>query len=204
MNHTKLWIVDLDSRHWELFAHGLGFVKAISSFTELIFHVCLLGVQSSCMQTEKQNHIISFVRSWNKNMSRNVYLLNRHHLCLLYSWISCQLYSHTKLVFRTNRRGCDKSKTTVGKLLLTWIQICHVHFCVIYFWPLFKNNFPNNVRSKIYAADLDLPRQILLCQDLRSCWGASVRSGIHSLFFQEVKMLCVRSIISCLYVPAIF
>ena len=36
----------------------------------------------------------------------------------------------------TNRKGYDKSETTVGKLSTRKIQICWVHFSVIILWPL--------------------------------------------------------------------
>ena len=66
-----------------------------------------------------------------------------------------------------NRKGYDKSETTVGKFSTRKIQIFRVYFCAIHF-HLFQNNFPNNSRTKIYSVDLDSSRRIRQCRDLRS------------------------------------
>ena len=89
---------------------------------------------------------------------------------------------------RTNQKGYDKSETTFGKLLARRIQICCVYFCVIHFWPLFQNNFSNDVRTKIgTAVDLDSPRQIFLSRGLRFFWGASVCLGIDVLLVSGIQ-----------------
>ena len=59
----------------------------------------------------------------------------------------------------TNQMGYDNSETTVGKLSARRIQICVCHFCGIHFWPLFWDNFPNNVQTSLTHAELDSPRR---------------------------------------------
>ena len=50
-----------------------------------------------------------------------------------------------------------------------------------------QNNFPNNAQTKIYQAESDSPRQILLCRGLRSFWGAPIRTGIDFLVSQGIQ-----------------
>ena len=40
-----------------------------------------------------------------------------------------------KINFPTNRKGYDKSETTVGKLSSSRIWFCRVYFCLVKFWP---------------------------------------------------------------------
>ena len=90
-----------------------------------------------------------------------------------------------KITSRTNQKGYDNSKTTVGKRSTRRIQIFRVHFLVIYFWPHFQNNLSKNVQTKTYPEESDLPRQILLFRGLRPFWGASVCLGI--IFFNYLR-----------------
>ena len=60
-----------------------------------------------------------------------------------------------------NQKGYDKSEATDKKLSAGRIQICLVYFVKFIFDLFFQNDFPNNVHTKIYHADLDLPRRIL-------------------------------------------
>ena len=52
---------------------------------------------------------------------------------------------------------------------------------MIHFDPFVQNNFPNDVRTKLYQAELDLPRLILLFRGRRSFGGASVCTEIDCL-----------------------
>ena len=69
-------------------------------------------------------------------------------------------------------------KLIPAPLLVTYPDLQGLFMCDP-FWPLFQNIFPNNVRTKIVHAKSDSLCRILLCQDLRSFWGALVCSGIN-------------------------
>ena len=69
-----------------------------------------------------------------------------------------------------------------AKPLARIIQICCVYILCLIFDLFFQNNFPNNSGTKIYLAESDSPRRILLFRGLGSFWGALGRSGIIFIF----------------------
>ena len=80
--------------------------------------------------------------------------------------------SRQKNNFPKNQKGYDKSETTVGKLLARRIQISRVYFSVVIFDLLFFKTSANVAPTKIDAADLDSPCQILVCRGFRRFWAA--------------------------------
>ena len=117
-------------------------------------------------------------------------------VCLRYIWLSidknrlklqqnCSPCRRTRTnIFPAYRKGYNKSKTTYEKLLARKTHICWVHLCVINCSPLFQNNFPNKVWTKMNLVESDLSCWILLCRDL-------------SYLHKEFGLVCVRSIIKC-------
>ena len=84
----------------------------------------------------------------------------------------------------TNQKGYDKSETTIEKLSARRIQICWVYFSVIIFDLLFFKT-SQNMAPKKYT---------------RQIW---ILSESNFQLVKDVKLICVRLIISCLRVPAI-
>ena len=78
-----------------------------------------------------------------------------------------------KIHFASNQKDYDNSETTVGKLLARRIRICRVYFLWSTFDLLIFKTSENMASTKIDPADLNTPCQILVCQGLRSFWGAS-------------------------------
>ena len=120
------------------------------------------------------------------------------HAC--YIQLDCSSCRRTRKKYsRKNRKGYyDESETTYEKVSTRRIQICRVHtFICDNFPPFFQNNFPNNVWTKSYPEESDLPRQTLLCRGLRSLLLRCLDSFFYIQFFKEVKLVCVRSIIKC-------
>ena len=121
-----------------------------------------------------------------------------------YSWIGPPVHAHGKLIPEKTRRATTNPRPPLESSRREEVKYAVSIFCVIHFDLFFKIKFPNNVRTKIDTVDLDSPCRILVCQGLRSFWGDSVRTGVNFLVIWEVKLICVRSIISCLLVPAMF
>ena len=143
------------------------------------------------------------IKIWPRYTIKNVYLYTP---CLSTAGLDPK-YKHTKDQFaRKPNKGYNKSETTHEKLPASRIQSWWVYFCVVQvFTSFFKITFEITPKqtyieqvwirlvqySCVEDSDLsDLPR-IDWCQ-------------IDFQLFQEVKLICVRSIISCLCIPAIF
>ena len=121
----------------------------------------------------------------------------------MYSLIALPVHARKKMIPKRAKRattnpGQRMKSSQRGESRSAWYN---------FVWSIltfFQNNFPNNARTKLYQAILDLPRWILLCQDPRSFWGAMVCFGIILFsFFKEVELVCVCSIIECLRAWAI-
>ena len=110
----------------------------------------------------------------------------------MYSCIGSLVDAHEKIIPKRDRR--DTTNPRPQDLLCLFL-------CDQFLTSFFQNNLLNNVWTKVDTADLDLPRQILLCRGLRSFWGALVRMGF--ICFKEAKLVCAWSIIEYSHVPAI-
>ena len=94
--------------------------------------------------------------------------------------------AHEKSISGKNQKGCDLRQTQdkVRKCSrrdesrFSWTIFVWFIFDLI-----FQNIFRNIARTKIFQAESDSPRRILLCQGLRSFWSALVRPGIYFLVF---------------------
>ena len=78
---------------------------------------------------------------------------------------------------------------------------------MIRFSSLFQNNFPKNVQTKIDPEDSDPPRRILYIHSAEVSDLSEVPRFVREIIFKvikEVKLVSVRSIISCSHVPSIF
>ena len=96
-------------------------------------------------------------------------------LQMRYSWIADQVSAHEKSIWRKTRRVTTIPRPPLessqqGEFRSAWY---------IFVWSnvylLFLKTFENRVPAKIYQADLNSPRRILVCQGLRPFWGASDR-----------------------------
>ena len=84
-----------------------------------------------------------------------------------YSWIERQKYAHKKLipkkiVWAMTVLRPPLESSWQGESRSVWSI-----FVKFIFDLFFQNNFPNNAQTKIDHADLNLPRQILVCRGLR-------------------------------------
>ena len=208
MDFTKIVKANLDSPWRELSNGGLGiFICSPFGVSGNWFFVCFywgsnpaVGIQ----QTIPTDFYVQFLPRKPYTTNRLTGLCCRRPKICMCSWIERQLPIRWKFNLTTNQKGCDNSETIVGKLLARRIQICWVYFCVIHISPFFRNNFLNNVWTKVVPAKLD---GLVKYSSAEVSDSSEVPQFFGKLIFwlvQEVKLICVCSIISCSRIPAIF
>ena len=109
-----------------------------------------------------------------------------------------------KINLPTDQKGyVQQIQDHVRKALLARkIMIYLVHFCEIYFWPLFWNNFTNNLRTKRYQAGLNSPSLVPRSQVLLRCLHL-LANWFLIYVFKEAKLVCLCSIIKGSHVQVI-
>ena len=91
-------------------------------------------------------------------------------MCLLQMDCSSSRRTH-KINFRMNQKGYKKSETTYVRKALGEEnpELLGIFLCDLFLTSFFKiTNFQNSVQTKMYPAESDLPRRILLCRGIRS------------------------------------